>query len=308
MANTFESLVSRLKDLMNNLNTDENLGSSSLFVLLLNANLINGNIPDRGPNSKLSSNELKDILSAFQSQSTYTLSTISLLNNLSPSIFTLDTLKTATNLIQIYFQVTQPLEQILSDLVDNLESLSPNGSDPNKLPSNIEDIKGSTKKIIQDRKELLKEQNKILREFEGEIDEQNLQDLLRNSSEILSNLQGIQPTTNTGLDDLLQVTHDFIGHLQKAQELFKTFSRQGEAIRDSEAGEVEQLIRNWRDAIKEIERLELNDDIKEQLNKLPDKSRQAIAQSIQIHELLEANYGFLSDLIRSGDLVSPGVL
>jgi hypothetical protein len=292
MANQFDSLIIKLQHLVNKLSTSSRNLSEQLTSL----------IPAGKTPPELNA---KDVITAFKSQDIYTNSIPSLLDSLSqsPNIpGTLETLTTATNIVQIYFQITQPLEEILPELVPNLEGLP---SPPTQAI--ITSIKEKINKLIEDRKNLQKEQNKILREFEGDIDEEKLQDLLQGSSDILAELQGFTPTS-ANLEQLLLDTGDFVTHLQKAQELFKTFSHQGEAIRDSEAGEVEQLIRNWRDAIKEVERLELNDDTKEQLNKLPDKSRQAIAQSIQIHELLETNYGFLSDLIRSGDLVSPGVL
>jgi hypothetical protein len=304
MANTFESLIKGLKVKMDAVKSSSNDLNNSLSSLL--TSIGNGTTPP-----ELSA---KDVITAFQSQDTYTNSIPSLLDSLSklPNIpGTLETLTTATNIVQIYFQITQPLDQILSELVPNLEGLP---STPNKIT--ITSIKDKINKLIEDRKNLQKEQNKILQEFEGEIDEQELQGLLRRSSEILGELKAITPLEDStgnnpdlkSLNDLLNATDDFIKHLQASQELFKTLRRQGESLRDSEAGEVEQLIRNWRDTIQEIERLELNNVIRGLLNQYPDKSRQAIAQSIQIHELLEANYSFLSDLIRSGDLVSPGIL
>lgn len=310
MANSISSLISELKKSMKILSenegkTTDSKGNQGLLLLLLTANLLASTtlVPDTNLPK-----ELQDTLNAFVAQDSFTSSTSTLLGNVNDVNAVLEDLITAANLIQLYFQVTQPLDQILSELVDNLESLGNTSLPPNVDLSNIKGIKGSIRTIIQDRKNLRKIQNKIFREFESDIDEKKLQDLLQRSSEILGDLKGIEPSDSGSLTHLLNATDDFIIHLQKAQELFKTFRQQGEALRDSESGEVEQLIRNWRDAIKEIEGLELNKDIRRQLNQAPEKSRQAIAQSIQIHDLLEENFSFLSDLVRSGDLVSSGIL
>ncbi len=75
----------------------------------------------------------------------------------------------------------------------------------------------------------------------------------------------------------------------------------------NEPGEIKQLIRNWGDAVAQIEQLEQGPKMQGELGD-PLNSRPAIAQSIQVHDLLEANYDYLTALVRSGDLESAGVL
>jgi superfamily I DNA/RNA helicase len=211
-------------------------------------------------------------------------------------------LTTATNLIQLYFQGTQPLGQILSNLIDSIENLvqsSLNGV-------TFDQFRQSVKQILDDRQALQKTLNRVLREFGTEIDEQDLQKLLQRSSTILNELNNLNPT---GFEDLSPLVQEFIAHLKKAQELFKKFNRQDEDLTGNEPDEIKQLIINWGDAIRQIEKIEQTDpEIKNELNNDVSKNREAIAQSIKIHELLEQNYDYLTTLVRSGDLESAGIL
>jgi hypothetical protein len=83
---------------------------------------------------------------------------------------------------------------------------------------------------------------------------------------------------------------DFINYMVSTEKVLKSLDRRGVSLPERE---INQLIKNLGCAVKNLPPTSTND---------------AIAQSIQIHDLLEENYSFLSDLIRSGDLVSPGIL
>jgi hypothetical protein len=95
----------------------------------------------------------------------------------------------------------------------------------------------------------------------------------------------------------------FISHLKKARDTFNQFSRNNISLDEGEVNNLRELVSNWGKITQKLQTITGKEDLSDSQN-----SRGAIAQSIQIHDLLEENYGFLSDLIRSGDLVSPGIL
>ncbi|OUL28938.1 hypothetical protein BV378_06985 [Nostoc sp. RF31YmG] len=303
MTNPFDSLIKELRHKMDNVNLSESGGrminglqQKGLLALLTDSKLITNNQPSTNVP------ELKEIIYAFLSQHNYTENTNNLLKSNLFNNADIGKLTTATNLIQLYFQGTQPLGQILSNLIDSIENLvqsSLNGV-------TFDQFRQSVKQILDDRQALQKTLNRVLREFGTEIDEQDLQKLLQRSSTILNELNNLNPT---GFEDLSPLVQEFIAHLKKAQELFKKFNRQDEDLTGNEPDEIKQLIINWGDAIRQIEKIEQTDpEIKNELNNDVSKNREAIAQSIKIHELLEQNYDYLTTLVRSGDLESAGIL
>ncbi|MEH1823747.1 MAG: hypothetical protein V7L22_00020 [Nostoc sp.] len=296
MANPFDSLIQELQGKIGDLNTSQ----SSLFILLQNASLLNN--PSGNPL------ELNEIVDAFQAQSDYTRNVFHLFSTLPPQNNTLEQLNSAINLVQLYFQGSKPLPQILSNLIDGIESLNP-------VPTNIDSIRASVNSIITDRNNLQNSLNKVLREFSSGVDEQNLQQLVQKSNNILNALKPLLLNVNnitfddkSSSSNLSPLIKEFIEHLKKAQKIFRTFSQKAENLTGNEPDEIQQLIRNWGVTINQIEILEKGDSIKDDFNKNVSKSKEAIAQSIKIHELLEQNYDFLTTLVRSGDLESAGIL
>jgi hypothetical protein len=292
MPNSFDLLIQELKALMKKISDDgSNTQTTGLLYLLRTATLTD-------PNNNAVSKELKDIMAAFTSQNTYTDSTLAFLNSLHLPTATLETLKTATNLIQIYFQVTQPLEQILSDLIDNLPPAAEvkGGVTSAKIQASIKIIK-------TDRQDLQKVQDKALQEFGSVLEELDLQKLVQTSSVILIELKN-----SPNLDVLSTAIDRLISHLKNAQEFFQVFSEKSGDLTGNEPNEIQKLINNWGNSVAQIETIEkTNPDIQSGLSD-PSKSRLAIAQSIKIHDLLEANYDYLNALVRSVDLVSAGSL
>lgn len=246
--------------------------------------------------------ELADEIAAFNLQYQYTISTDNLLKTVVPldTPATLAHLTTAINLIQLYFQGTQSLSSILADLLNSLTPID-------GIDDAINIIRKSVNQIAIDRTTLQKTLNRVLREFDSEISDLNLKSLLQRIRGILSTLDRFIQNPPIKLNVLSPVIDDLIDHLKTAQALFKSFNRKGDDLTGDEPDEIKQLILNWGEAIRKIETLEATDSIKNDLND-GTKAGAAIAQSIQLHELLESNYDYLTALIRSGDLESAGIL
>lgn len=302
MTNSFDLLIQELTASMQKLKDDEGV-TSGLLKLLKDAGLIIVNSNNNLIPAAFLSKELQDVLAALLSQDSYTVSTSDLLNKLASSTnpATPKNLETATNLIQIYFQVTQPLEQILSDLVDNLPSPLPKTTSPTVTPT---DIQNSIQQIIRDREKLLEVQDKALQEFGDVLDELSLEQLARASNSIKIELKNL---SNPSFPALSAATNRLINHLENTRKFFSNFSKNNGDLTNNEPSQIKTLISNWRESISIIETLEQTDLIRQELS-YPGKSRSAIAQSIKIHDLLEANYDFLTALVRSIDLVSAGSL
>ncbi len=296
MANSFDRLIKELKNLMEKLKNDEGDSQDNSFLKLLQKAGLIDKSKNNQPVPTLSS-ELKDILAAFISQHTYTASTFSLFSSLPSMGATLENLETATNLIQLYSQVTQPIEQILSDLVDNLPSPLPNST---VTPINIQD---SIQQIKTDRQDLQKVQDKALQEFGSVLEELDLQKLVQTSSVILIELKN-----SLNLDVLSTAIVRLISHLTSAQEFFQTFGENDGNITGNEPNAIQQLIKNWSESVAQIETIEKTNPAIQSALGIASNSRLAIAQSIKIHDLLETNYDYLTALVRSIDLVSAGSL
>jgi len=287
MVSQYDSLI---QDLQNNIG-DVNTSEDDVLSKVLNP-LKTITIPI----------ELQGIQQAFQSQHDSTKHVSELLhntNNFPLTNATLEQFHSAINLVQLYFQGSKPLPQILSNLIDGIENLDSSITRPDQFRQKIQ-------KILDKRQVLQKTLNRVLREFVTEIDEQDLQQLVQKSSMILNEMNSPNPANS---DELSHIIQEFIGHLKQAQVLFKTFRKKGEDLTGNEPDEIKQLILNWEAAINRIKKIEQTDpEIQNDLNNDVNKSREAIAQSIKIHELLEQNYDSLNTLVRSGDLESAGIL
>ncbi len=292
MTNLFDSLINELKSRMS---TDP-LGTDALFRKLKN------DLPNLASPTVNKIRELTDTIDAFHSQVNYTTNTSNLLNGVHATNAKLEDLNTATNLVQFYFQVTQPLEQVLFNLKGfDLSNFTKSTSGGNFNP---DDVNTDIQQILKNRKELQKSLNNALREFGSELDELHLENLVQISNTIVGELKNLAPTTFNALS---LVIDGFIDHLKNVKKFFKAFSQKSEDLTGNEPNEIKQLARNWGDAVTQIETLEQNDLIRAELNNAG-KSRAAIAQSIKIHDLLEANYDYVTALVRSGDLESAGIL
>lgn len=287
MTNSFGSLIQQFQTVMSTLRSQFSHLNSALKDI-----------------STANNPELAETIAAFKLQNDYTTSTDNLLKTVPiGGNATLANLTTAINLVQLYFQGTQPLNSILANLVDLLERV-----DAPSLPAStsIEDIREKISQMLSDRGALQKFLNRVLRDFNTEISDLNLKSLLQRSNAILSALDKLKNQV-INLTILSPVIDDLTDHLKTAAELFKSFNRKGEDLTGNEPNEIKQLVLNWGDAIGQIEELEKSDGIKADLSD-GSKGRSAIARSIQLHDLLEANYDYLTALIRSGDLESVGIL
>jgi hypothetical protein len=293
MPNIFDSLINELQSRMGN--SADPLGTDALLKKLKD------DLPNPTSTAITKIPELADTIDAFQSQATYTTSTSSLLQNVHHTNAKLEDLNTATNLVQFYFQVTQPLDQILSNLKGFDLSNFPKSNGGGTVQP--DDVNSDIQNILKNRKELQKSLKKALQEFGSEIDELSLEKLLLDSNTILNQLTNPAPTTLTALSNVID---SLITHLGNAEKLFKNFSKKNEEFTNNEPDEIKQLIRNWGDAVTQIELLEQN-DLRGELSDAG-KSRAAIARSIKIHDLLETNYDYVTALVRSGDLESAGIL
>jgi|GEM_PF-2525499 len=215
----------------------------------------------------------------------------------------------AIKLVESYLQKTNSLSQNLSVLKD-LDKTSPQPKyepkyEGTKLPSLPSQCKDSN----------LYEAIKCVRTTLGQtligiLDEQNLTrdevditSLVQESRRILESINNISSQDKPTPTDVNAVVNQFISHLKSARETFNKFNRKGISLDDGEVESLKELIRNWEKITEKLQIITGKEDLSDST-----VSRAAIAQSIQIHDLLEENYSFLSDLIRSGDLVSPGIL
>ncbi|HEY9614307.1 hypothetical protein [Allocoleopsis sp.] len=218
-----------------------------------------------------------------------------------------DGLLAAVKLVQIYFQTTQPLNQTLTDLKNTLTRLSecdikdigPLNTD-NK-PSQVLEL---VEPVEQDRCNLhhkLCEGEGALKQGKGPIEEiDQIQSLRMGSEEILRILDNQVPQRKLSV---FQRMAQFIAHLKEVKETLNFLSRQGTCLSDTEIEDIKKLIQNWGKAIEKIQNLENIEDLTD-----VSKSRQAIAQSIQIHDFLEENYNYLAEIFRSNALLSAVIL
>jgi hypothetical protein len=209
-------------------------------------------------------------------------------------------LKEAVNLVQNYFKATKSLDGILPQLQNTLSNLSISKvaitPDPRKI---VLPLVGT---VITDRSNL----HSALGGSEGELNSMKpkisegaeIKFLLMSSEKVLSN----EVLKDSALS-VFQRVAQFAAHLEEAREILKTLSRIGISWGGSETDDVQKILTNWEEATKKVAELETSASPSDvQLN------RQTIAESIQIHDLLEVNYDYLSELVRSGDLVDPGNL
>jgi hypothetical protein len=214
-------------------------------------------------------------------------------------------LSEAVSLVKNYFRVTKSLDSTLPQLKDTLNGLSQKIDNvtiqPNpKTVALIVSQSISPLGVVELRSALLT----ALGSSEVELNFSNFQlsegeeikFLRRSSNDVLTVLK------DTTLS-VFQRVAQFVDHLEGAREILKTLNRKGVSWGGSETDDVQEILTNWEAATKKVAELETSASPSDvQLN------RQSIAESIQIHDLLEVNYDYLSALVRSGDLVDPGNL
>jgi hypothetical protein len=219
-----------------------------------------------------------------------------------PSLSKFEDLIFAIKLVETYLQNTKSLSQNLSVLKD-LDKSNPQptyDTAKQKLPSQYKNNNlYEAVKCIRDTLE--QTLAGILDELNLTKDEVDITSLVPESQRILKSLNAISIPPSP--PDVGAVVKQLVNHLKSARDTFKKFDRKGISLDDGEIVSLKELIRNWEKIIEKLQVITEKEDLSSSTN-----SRNAIAQSIQIHDLLEENYGFLSDLIRSGDLVSPGIL
>jgi hypothetical protein len=219
------------------------------------------------------------------------------------SNLTLESLKTATKVLQSYLKST---EEPLNTIFDKLENVHENNFPANNNSVTPAILKVKIKKIRSDRESLNGILERALQEFKsekGEKGERQLEGLVKVSGTIVDELK--KDSSFISLPNVSSVVNEFVEHLRKSKNLFKDFNRQGQDLTGDEPKEIGQLIQNWGEAITRIGLLQQKDSISAELGNVI-VSRSAIAQSVQMHELLELNYDYLTALVRSGDLVDPG--
>jgi hypothetical protein len=288
MANP-RSLIGEIKDSIQKLSNDNTPPDGSLDKI------------DKQVNSLISSptppTELSEVIYAFQSQKIYTNNTFMILNRIAQmQIPGLENLRTVIDIIQDYIDYIQPLDRILPQLIDGLD---------NKSQSQIiSAIKTEIPKIDKVKKDISRILEKSLGEFGNKLDELALQKLVLTSGNILGELTSFSDDINAMKD----IIDRLISHLTNAQEFFQTFGENDRDITGNEPNEIQQLIKNWGESVAQIETIEKNNPAIQKALDIPSNSRLAIAQSIKIHDLLEANYDYLTAIVRSIDLVSAGSL
>lgn len=284
MTEPFDSLITKKRELMELLSNN----SSALCDLLKPDEL-----KDQAGKILTPSVKLNEIISDFTTQSICTKGTFTLL----PSKGTIEELKIATNLVQIYSERTQSLKQILLDLPASLPSTLP--------PNNTQKIQDTIKKIEIDLDRLQGTQKDALQELGKASKKPDLTKLSQMSDLIKTNFKNLSasPIQANFLDEI----QNLINNLISAGEFFKNFGENNENLNDPETEQIKKLISDWGESIALIEMLEQTDSIRTYLID-PINSRFAIAQSIEIHNLLENNYDYLTAIVRSVDLVSAGSL
>lgn len=158
----------------------------------------------------------EDIITALQAlQEAPTNYTLVFLQRLNKPDATFDNLLAAVNLVQIYLQMTQALDQILS----NLENLD-----------NSQDKYASVK---TKRKSLQDTLTNVLDELNLTGNDLDIKILINESEELLKNV----------------TAKKFIAHLKNAREILKILSSDSVSLTESQ---IKQLINNWLSGMQKL--------------------------------------------------------
>jgi hypothetical protein len=278
---TLDSFLTAIKNLQ-----DPMQSLQSAEVALINyLQGINNNPP---PLTKLGE---EDILLAVQElQKAPTDYVLTVLNNLttkSKDLLTQNDVLVAVNLVQTYRQITSNLDSILTTLNEIDDSTS-----KQNLYSAVVDARNALIKalvIIQSEPGFA----------EGEVD---VESLLQESQKILKNLE---PFVSGSIDikKINEIVSQFVNHLGRARSIFSTLSSEDATLTALQIPDIQQLIQNWETITANLQTITARESPSE-LN----TSRAAIAQSIQIHDRLEAVYDYLAEILRSNDLFNPAIL
>jgi hypothetical protein len=209
---------------------------------------------------------------------------------------TQDDVLVAVNLVQTYRQITSNLDSILTtlnEIDDSPSKISPTGQN---LYFAVADARNDLIKalvIIQSEPGFA----------EGEVD---IERLLQESKTIIKNLKPLVEDDfidNGESKRFSQIVSQFVNHLERAQSIFKTLSSEDVQLTAVEIPDIQQLIQNWETItanLQTVTAIATSFEVQ--------TSKAAIAQSIQIHNRLEALYDYLAEILRSNDLFNPAIL
>jgi hypothetical protein len=217
----------------------------------------------------------------------------------------------AIKLVEAYFQKTSSLENRLSTLSALDQKPHPSYNQIQNLPRNF---KCSSK--AQDlyefvpcvRNLLATTLTDILQELNLTKTEVDIESLLQESQKIYDkfkqlNSQKTPPSLKP--EKVTPVVKQFINpHLTNAKQTFKNLGKRDITLSSNDLSDIQKLVKSWTkitDILNEITQ-------KEDLISDSNDSRQAIALSLQIDDLLEPIYSDIADIFREQDLLTPGIL
>jgi len=215
----------------------------------------------------------------------------------------------AIKLVETYLQETKSLDKSLSTLK---ELDTPITSHPKfkttdtNFPAECKSSQSNIYEVVPCvRQSLSTTLNNILDQLNLTPDEVDIKSLVQESRNIISALDTISSSSSSTpkLTDVSPVVARFISHLKKARDTFKQFSRNNISLDAGEVNALKELVSNWEKITQKLQTITAKEDLSD-----PQANRDAIAKSIQIHDLLEVNYDSLTALVRSGDLESAGIL
>jgi len=144
----------------------------------------------------------------------------------------------------------------------------------------------------------------ILQELNLTKTEVDIESLLQESKKIYDKFKQLNSKTSLNFGDVTPVVKQFINpHLTNAKQTFKNLGKRDITLSSNDLNDIQKLVANWTtitDILNEITQKENLSDA--------NNSRQAIALSLQIDDLLETIYSDIADIFREQDLLTPGIL
>jgi hypothetical protein len=202
----------------------------------------------------------------------------------------------AIRLVENYLQETKGLGKSLSILKGFDQTEHPRAE--SQMPPECAGTAGSLPDLYDYvpcvRQSLAKTLNQILDQLNLTRDDVNIKGLVDESQRILDALNAVNP-------DLTVIIPRLINHLKLARDTFKRLIPSGISLDEEDVINLKKLAGNWGKITEKLQAISV-------ANSALNASRTAIAQSIQIHDLLEVNYDALAALVRSRDLESTGIL
>jgi hypothetical protein len=205
----------------------------------------------------------------------------------------------AIRLVENYLQETKGLSKSLSILKQFDQTEHPRAE--GQMPQECAGTSGSFPDLYDYvpcvRQSLAKTLNQLLDQLNLTRDDVNIKGLVDESQRILDALNA----ANLDLPDLTVIIPRLINHLKLARDTFKHLIPSGISLDEDDVINLKKLAGNWGKITEKLQAISV-------ANSALNVSRTAIAQSIQIHDLLEVNYDALAALVRSRDLESTGIL